>query len=86
MKIIRTLSKNQNWAKGAPWLGLISAILLFVYFKPSEAMFWTLINIPLYLFHQTEEHYWPGGFKDYVNKTVLSGKKILTFPAILCQW
>ena len=65
-------AKDQNWARIAPFLAVITAILLFVLFKPTDALFWVLINTPLYLFHQTEEHLWPGGFKDYVNRAVFS--------------
>ena len=68
--MICVLAKNQNWAKAAPWLGIITAFLLFLFFKPSQAMFWALINLPLYLFHQTEEHLWPGGFKNYINRVI----------------
>ena len=81
MRIIEKLSENQNWAKFAPWLGIFSAILLFIYFSPNQPIFWALINIPLYLFHQTEEHYWPGGFKQYINRVINKlpeGEEILT--------
>ena len=68
--MLQQLSKNQNWAKIAPVLGVASAIWLFCFFKPTEALFWAYINIPLYFFHQTEEHLWPGGFKDYINHVI----------------
>jgi hypothetical protein len=68
--MIQQLSKNQNWAKIAPLLGVVTAALLFWFFKPSEVLFWAYINIPLYLFHQTEEHFRPGGFKNYVNHII----------------
>lgn len=51
-------------------MGIIAAIILFIFYNPSQAMFWALVNIPLYLFHQTEEHYKPGGFKDYINYVI----------------
>jgi len=47
-----------------------SSIWLLWFFKPSEVLFWAYINIPLYLFHQTEEHFWPGGFKNFVNHVI----------------
>lgn len=75
------LATGQNWAKIAPVLAVITAILLFALFKPADALFWCFLNIPLYLLHQTEEHLWPGGFKDYVNRTVFSlppGEETLT--------
>jgi hypothetical protein len=68
--IIQKLSKDQNWAKITPVLGIVATVGLFWFFKPSQALFWALINIPLYLFHQTEEHLWPGGFKHYINHVI----------------
>ena len=41
-------------------------------FSIYDPHFWGLINIPLYLFHQTEEHYIPGGFKKFMNQIVMS--------------
>ncbi len=69
--MIETLALNQNWAKLTPWLGIISTILLFSYTNIHEPIFWALVNIPFYLFHQTEEHYIPGGFKNFVNRKIL---------------
>jgi hypothetical protein len=68
--MIQQLSKNQNWAKITPILGVIATIGLFLVFKPTDALFWAYVNIPLYFFHQTEEHFWPGGFKNYVNHVI----------------
>ena len=68
--MIDRLAKNQNWAKAAPVLAILSAIALFMLYRPTDAMFWALVNIPLYLIHQTEEHLWPGGFKHYINTFV----------------
>lgn len=64
------LVKNQHWARFAPWLGVLTTLLLFYFFKPNEPMFWALVNVPLYLFHQTEEHYIPGGFKNFINQVI----------------
>ena len=75
------LSENQNWAKISLVLGVISLVWLFWFFSPTEVLFWAYINIPLYLFHQTEEHFWPGGFKDYINKVIYNlpeGEETLT--------
>jgi hypothetical protein len=69
-EMIQRISKNQNWAKITPVLGAVSAICLFWFYKPTDALFWAYINIPLYFFHQTEEHFWPGGFKNYVNHVI----------------
>ncbi|MPM27797.1 hypothetical protein SDC9_74311 [bioreactor metagenome] len=68
--MIKKLAENQNWAKAAPVLGIVATILLIVFTNPSQPIFWALVNIPLYFFHQTEEHLWPGGFKRYVNTVV----------------
>lgn len=68
--MIAKLAHHQNWAKAAPWMALISAVLLLLAYHPANVMFWALVNIPLYLLHQTEEHLWPGGFKDYMNRIV----------------
>ena len=79
--MIHFLAKNQNWAKAAPFLGLLSSVWLLTQFPLSSTLFWALVNIPLYLFHQTEEHFWPGGFKQYINKYVnkdIEGQETLT--------
>lgn len=68
--MIDKLSINQNWAKVCPWFAIISLIALITQFSPSDTMFWALINIPLYLLHQTEEHYIPGGFKKFMNENI----------------
>ena len=68
--MLQKLSENQNWAKIAPVLGIISLVWLFLFFRPTELLFWAYINIPLYFFHQTEEHFFPGGFKDYMNHVI----------------
>ena len=68
--LIQKWSKNQSWAKIAPILGIIATTGLFWFFKPTQTHFWALINIPLYMFHQTEEHLWPGGFKNYINHVI----------------
>ena len=33
----------------------------------SEPIWWITPLIPIYLLHQFEEHYWPGGFKEFIN-------------------
>ena len=68
--MIEKLSKDQNWAKLTPWLGIITLSILLIFFKTSNALFWALFNIPLYMFHQFEEHRWPGGFKNYMNHVI----------------
>jgi hypothetical protein len=68
--MIEKFARNQNWAKITPFIGIVSFVLLFLFIRPTEALFWAYINIPLYLFHQAEEHFWPGGFKDYMNSVI----------------
>lgn len=70
--MINYLAKNQNWAKLAPWMAVVTTFLLFKNFTIDNSMFWSLLNIPLYLYHQTEEHYIPGGFKQYMNRTIFN--------------
>lgn len=69
--MISFFARNQNWAKVTPWLAILSFMLLFTFFSISDPHFWALINIPLYLLHQTEEHYIPGGFKRFMNESVM---------------
>lgn len=64
------LVKNQNWAKFTPWMGIAATVLLFSYTNSRQPIFWALVNIPLYLFHQTEEHFIPGGFKKFINQVI----------------
>lgn len=71
--MIRYLAQNQNWAKVTPLLGVIATITLFKYTNINEPIFWALVNIPMYLFHQMEEHFLPGGFKNYVNQKMNQG-------------
>ncbi|MDE4938617.1 HXXEE domain-containing protein, partial [Francisella tularensis subsp. holarctica] len=53
--MIDSLARNQNWAKVAQWAGIFFTVLLFANFSVYDPHFWVLINITLYLFHQTEE-------------------------------
>ena len=68
--MVELLARNQNRAKAAPILGVLASAALLARFGLADPLFWGLVNIPLYLFHQTEEHLWPGGFKDYINRNV----------------
>ncbi|MFN8769534.1 MAG: HXXEE domain-containing protein [Neisseriaceae bacterium] len=80
-QFINFAARKQNWAKLTPWLGIITFVLIFKYFNYKDVQFWALINIPLYLFHQMDEHYLPGGFKNFINQIVCklpSGAELLT--------
>lgn len=61
-----------NWQKALPALaviGLVSWIALFRNDPAGEqAIFAALLVI--YMLHQTEEHLWPGGFRQYTNAHV----------------
>jgi len=93
--MIQTLSRHQNWAKASLWLAIVTMILLFRAYQPTQVMFWALVNIPMYLFHQSEEHLWPGGFKEYMNQIVyglpdgqekLTDVKVFGLTSSLCGW
>ena len=61
-----------NWQKALPALaviGLVAWVALFRNDPTSEqAIFAALLVI--YMLHQTEEHLWPGGFRQYTNAHV----------------
>ncbi len=60
-----------NWAKMCLFIAalLFTALLAFVD-ASNFPLFLIWLQVPLYLLHQYEEHAWPGGFKDYVNRKV----------------
>ncbi len=76
--MLAALSKNQNWAKLCPFFGIITTFLILFFFNINTPAFWAFFNIPLYMFHQTEEHLWPGGFKEYINNVINHGEERLT--------
>jgi hypothetical protein len=79
--MIKRFAANQIWARLCPFMGIIAAIVLFSFSRWDQPIFWALCNIPLYLFHQTEEHYWPGGFKKFMNEKIFNlpvGEETLT--------
>jgi hypothetical protein len=61
-----------NWQKALPVLGLIGAALWIALFRDDptseRALFAALLVI--YMFHQIEEHLWPGGFRQFTNATI----------------
>ena len=63
---------SANWQKWLPPLALIGAVLWFVLFRneptSEQALFAALLVI--YMLHQTEEHLWPGGFRQFANAHV----------------
>lgn len=46
--------------------------IIFANFSVYDPHFWELISTSLYLFHQTEEHYVPNGFKKVINRIVMA--------------
>jgi len=61
-----------DWQKATPILALIGAIVWFLLFRgvasSEQAIFFALLVI--YMLHQMEEHFWPGGFRQYANAHV----------------
>lgn len=61
----------KNWAKLCLILSIITTLIIFLVVKTNDiVLFLIFIQIPIYLLHQFEEHAWPGGFKNYVNKQI----------------
>lgn len=63
---------SANWQKALPVLAVVGAIAWLVAFggdpTSERAIFAALLVI--YMVHQTEEHLWPGGFRQFANKYV----------------
>ena len=63
---------SANWQKWLPPLAVIGAIAWFILFRSDptseRALFGALLVI--YMLHQTEEHLWPGGFRQFANARV----------------
>jgi hypothetical protein len=61
-----------NWQKALPVLALIGVAVWLALFRSDpaseQAMFAGLLVI--YMLHQTEEHLWPGGFRQFTNARV----------------
>ena len=61
-----------NWQKALPLLGAVGAALWIALFRDNpvseRALFAALLVI--YFFHQTEEHLWPGGFRQFADAHV----------------
>jgi hypothetical protein len=63
---------SDNWQKWLPALAVLCAICWLLAFRNTptseQAMFAALLVI--YMLHQTEEHLWPGGFRQFANAHV----------------
>jgi hypothetical protein len=61
-----------NWQKAAPLLAVIGAVAWLALYRDDPASeparFAALLVI--YMVHQTEEHLWPGGFRQFTNARV----------------
>jgi hypothetical protein len=66
----------KNWAFMTLPIAVFSAIILFSSFSMiGWIAFLVWMQFPVYLIHQFEEHAYPGGFKDYINRNVFNSKK-----------
>lgn len=60
-----------NWAHMCLFIAAFLLVALLAFVDASNyPLFLIWLQVPLYLLHQYEEHAWPGGFKDYVNRKV----------------
>ena len=70
---MRTL--YDNWAKSCYVSGLFLLVVLFSSFQALgliNVLIW--LQVVVYLWHQGEEHSYPGGFKDYINQHVFNSQ------------
>jgi hypothetical protein len=60
-----------NWAGMCLYIAvfLFLSLLTFVN-RANFLLFLIWLQVPAYMLHQFEEHAWPGGFKDYVNRNI----------------
>ncbi len=62
-----------NWAKISIFLSIIISLIILIIVKTNNILLFLIwIQIPIYLLHQFEEHYWPGGFKKFVNHEIFN--------------
>ena len=68
---------SDDWQKLCPPLACIGAVCWLMLFRHAptseQAMFAALLV--LYILHQTEEHFWPGGFRQFANAHVFASRK-----------
>ena len=61
-----------NWQKALPYLGVLGIVIWLALFRSdplSERALWLALLV-IYMLHQTEEHLWPGGFRQFTNAHV----------------
>ncbi len=66
----------RNWAKMGMLLALYSLVFLFSFASSlTWPLFWIWLQFPIYVIHEFEEHAYPGGFKDFVNREIFHQKQ-----------
>ncbi len=62
---------KKDWAKVGVILSLFLLVFLYVFVRPVDfVVFVLLLQMPLYMLHQTEEYIFPGGFGKYFNTEI----------------
>ncbi len=62
---------KQEWAKVGFVISIFLLVFLFVLVRRHDfVVFILLLQTPLYMFHQTEEYVFPGGFGEYFNTKI----------------
>lgn len=66
----------KHWAESTLILALITSVI-FLSFLPVTPWYLFLIwmQFPVYLIHEFEEHVWPGGFRQFINREVFHSKQ-----------
>jgi len=60
-----------NWSRFCFFLAVALFVILAIFRSDLDTVVLLIwLQVPVYFLHQFEEHAWPGGFKDFVNKTV----------------
>lgn len=71
MFLLNYLYKGQKWSDYCIPLALLTTVITL---SCSDAIGYVMtlvwLQFAVYLIHQTEEHFWPGGFRDFVNQHI----------------
>lgn len=63
----------KHWAKAAYFIGITILVLKSKFvFNHVESLAW--FHVSILMFHQSEEYWFPGGFKDFFNKNIYRNK------------
>ena len=81
-------SLYQNWQKCCFPIALFTTIVLCSSVHQIGWLFFCIwMQFPIYLLHETEEHEWPGGFKNFINlKVFQSGNPEMPLSAADVFW